>query len=232
MYWARTWSLTQCDALFDVGTTGKNAGFMALGRPSETTVLSRGICVWAMGWWANPGCSAPTSVLLVKEPLPSGCYVKNRGENVSRPPCKCSFSSAHNMPHLVQTARRCIDIWGDPLPASYPREPNSEALASLASAQWNPCSHAYFGCINMFVISPWKRFLTPTLQVCDLWFCLPPASVSPLPGGRAGSMTQLREIIQNVAVQWRFKRVSLCAIPMLDATYDSLHLKQWSRFEH
>lgn len=90
---------------------------------------------------------------------------------------------------------------GDPLPASYPWEPNSEALASLTSAQWNPCSHAYFGCINMFVISPWKRFLTPTLQVCDLWFCLPLASVSPLPGGRAGSMTQLREMIQNVAVR-------------------------------
>lgn len=57
--------------------------------------------------------------------------------------------------------------------------------------------------------SPWKRFLTPTLQVYDLWFCLPLASVSPLPGGRAGSMTQLRAMIQNVVVR-DISEESLC----------------------
>lgn len=101
---------------------------------------------------------------------------------------------------------------GDPLPASLPWEPNSEALASLTGAQWNPCVHAYFGCISMFLIfsletvshthgaSVWSVILSPAI-----------ASVSLLPGGGAGSMTQLREMIQNVVVKWRFKRVSVCS---------------------
>lgn len=93
----------------------------------------------------------------------------NYGKSVSHPPFKCHISTAHNVPSVVQMVRRHVDIWGDSLPALFPWEPNSEALANLTNIQWNPCSYAYFGCISMFVISPWKRFLTPTLQVCDLW---------------------------------------------------------------
>lgn len=121
---------------------------------------------------------------------------------------------------------------GDPLPASLPWEPNSEALASLTGAQWNPCVHAYFGCISMFLIfsletvshthgaSVWSVILSPAI-----------ASVSLLPGGRAGSMTQLREMIQ----MWLLSDVSkesLCAVPMRGTGYDSLHLEQWSGYEH
>lgn len=126
---------------------------------------------WVKGRWMSPHCSVPTDVLPVKEPLPSWFYVKNHGEDVSQPPFKCQISTAHTVSSIVQMVRR--QRWhlgrGDSLPALFPWEPNCEALANLTNTQWNPCSYAYFGCISVFVISPWKRFLTPTLQVCDLW---------------------------------------------------------------
>lgn len=85
-------------------------------------------------------------------------------------------------------------------------------LISLRTEFWSPCQpykhlmESLLTCIfwvHQYVCHfiPGNSFSHPRCK-CVIWFCLPLASVPPLPGGKAGSMTQLREMIQNVVVRW------------------------------
>lgn len=177
-----------------------------LSRPSETIVFSRGICVGAMGGWVRPRCSAPASILLVKEPLPSWFHIKNHGENVFRPLFKYCFSSAHNMLNIVQ-------YWhlGGFL----------THLISLKTKFWSSCQsyqhpmESLLTCIfwvHQYVCHflPGNGFSHPRCKcvICDV---SPASFYIPLPGARAENMIQLREIIQYVAVEVIFqKSLFLC----------------------
>ena len=74
--------------------------------------------------------------------------------------------------------------------------------------------------------SPWKRFLTPTLQVCDLRFCLLLLFMSSLPGGRAVNMIQLREMIQSMAVKVVFQKSPFLGVQLLCWVQPSLPLPE------
>lgn len=79
IYWTLISSLAWCNVL-GVGTTGKKPGFVELGRPVETAVLCGDVCVWTRSGRVSPHHFAPTSILLVKEPLPSWLlYQKSQG---------------------------------------------------------------------------------------------------------------------------------------------------------
>lgn len=139
--------------------------------------------------------------------MPSWFYIKNHGENVFRPLFKCYFSSAYNMPSIVQMVSY-IDIWGDSLPTSFPWKPNSEALASLINTQWNPCLHAYFWCINMFVVFSLET--VSHTHVASVWSVMYLLLVSISLCLERG----LRIWFSNVwLLKWSFKRVffSVCS---------------------
>lgn len=167
-----------------------------------------GICIRTMGGWVSPHCSAPPSILLVKELLSSWFYIKNHGGNVSSLPFKCHIPTVYNMPSIVQMVRRYIDIWGDSLPASFPWEPNSEALASLTNAQWNPCSYAYFGCISMFVIFSLET--VSHTHVASVWSVIISPATFPCPLCLEGGMRtwfSLGKWYKMWLLKWSFKRV-------------------------
>lgn len=129
--------------------------------------------------------------------------------------------------------RRHIDIWGDSLPASFPWDQILRLLPALQIPDGIPAYMHIWGASECLSSSPWKRFLTPTLQVCDLRFCLLLLFMSSLPGGRAANMIQLREMIQSMAV-----KVICQKSPFYVCSYYAgcsqvfLYLKQRSNFEY
>lgn len=141
-------------------------------------------------------------------------------------PLNATVQTVYSMPKSVQMGRRHIDIWGDSLPASFPWEPNSEALASLKIPDGIPAYMHISGASECLSSSPWKRFLTPTLQVCDLRFCLLLLFMSSLPGGRAVNMIQLREMIQSMAVKVIFQKSPFLGVQLLCWVQPSLPLPE------
>lgn len=73
------------------------------------------------------------------------------------------------MPSILQMVRRYIDIWGGiPYLPHFLENQILKLFPVLPTPNGIPAYMHIFGASICLAFSPWKRFLTPTLQVCDL----------------------------------------------------------------
>lgn len=185
----------------------ENPGFVELARRTEIT-LCGGICLRTEGGWGSPHCSASTSVLLVKEPLPSWLYIRNHGGNVSLPPLKCHSSNC------IQYVQHCSDgkkthwhlgrfltclislrtkFWSSCQPYKYPME---SLLICISRVHQNVChllpgngfSHPRCKCVICDSISCY--FSCPLCLEVGLWIWF-----------------SLRKWYKVWLLKWSFKRV-------------------------
>jgi hypothetical protein len=106
-------------------------------------------------WWGRDSlcCSTSISVLLFKKHLAISIFYQKLGAKMFPDLLlNAIFEPCTIHPVLFRWEEDTVTFEGIPYPPHFLENQSSEALVSLPSTQWNPCSCAYFGCISMFVI--------------------------------------------------------------------------------